>query len=79
MRNSKDTKFVKTFGKNLRKIRLNKGISQEYLADEANITSNQVSRIENGEVNTTIVTINALAKALGVEISEMFDFKADKS
>ena len=74
MRNSKDTKFVKDFGKNLRKIRTNKGISQEYLADEANITSNQVSRIENGEVNTTVVTINALSKALGIKARDLFDF-----
>jgi transcriptional regulator with XRE-family HTH domain len=74
MRNPKDTKFVKAFGKNLRKIRLSKGISQEYLADEANITFNQVSRIENGEVNTTIVTINALAKALGVPLKDLVDF-----
>lgn len=74
MRNPKDTKFVKDFGKNLRRIRNIKGISQEYLADEANITSNQISRIENGEVNTTIVTINALSKALGVKVTELFDF-----
>ena len=74
MRNPKDTKFVKDFGKNLRKTRISKGLSQEYLADEANITSNQVSRIENGEVNTTIVTINALAKALGIKVRDLFDF-----
>jgi transcriptional regulator with XRE-family HTH domain len=75
MRNSRDIKFVKAFGENLRRVRLSKKISQEYLADEANITFNQVSRIENGEVNTTIVTANALAKALGIKVGELFDFK----
>jgi transcriptional regulator with XRE-family HTH domain len=75
VRNSKNPSFLKAFGKNLRAIRLSKGMSQEYLADEANITPNQVSRIEKGEVNTTIVTLNVLAKALGIKITELFEFK----
>ncbi|HTA83621.1 MAG TPA: helix-turn-helix transcriptional regulator [Bacteroidia bacterium] len=70
----KDTKFIKAFGKNLRKIRLQKGMSQEYLADEVGIPTNQVGRIERGEVNTSISTANALANSLGIKVVELFEF-----
>jgi transcriptional regulator with XRE-family HTH domain len=70
----KDTKFIKAFGKNLRRIRLERKISQEYLADEVGIPTNQVGRIERGEVNTSISTANALATKLGVPIKDLFDF-----
>ena len=74
MKYFKNPVFIKNFGKNLRKIRLKKGISQEYLADEIGIPTNQIGRIERGEVNTSISIVNALSKALGVPIKDLFDF-----
>ena len=68
----KDEKFVKAFGQRLRKIRLEKGMSQEELANTAEIPINQVGRIERGEINTTLVTIKALADSLKIEITELF-------
>jgi transcriptional regulator with XRE-family HTH domain len=73
----KNPKFIKAFGKHLRKIRLTKGISQEYLADEIGIPTNQVGRIERGEVNTSISVANALANALDISLDELFKFKMD--
>jgi transcriptional regulator with XRE-family HTH domain len=73
----KNSKFVNGFGKNLRKIRLEKGLSQEYLADEIGIPTNQVGRIERGEVNTSVSTAFALATVLEISISKLFDFKID--
>ena len=67
-----DAKFIKAFGINLRRLRLQKNFSQEYLADEAGIPTNQVGRIERGEVNTSISTVNALAKALKIDIADLF-------
>ena len=69
----KDKKFVKTFGERLRKLRLEKGMSQEELANTAEIPINQVGRIERGEINTTLVTIKALADSLKIKVSEFFD------
>jgi transcriptional regulator with XRE-family HTH domain len=68
----KDTHFVKAFGAKLREIRIEKGMSQVELANTAEIPINQVGRIERGEINTTLVTIKALADALKVEVSLFF-------
>ncbi len=73
--NSKNTKVIKSFGKNLRRIRLSKGISQEYLADSAKIMPSQIGRIERGEINATISTAYVLAKALEVDFADLFKFK----
>lgn len=70
----RNEKFIKAFGKNLRKLRTSKGVSQESLAYEADIPINQVGRIERGEINTTLVTIKALAEALDVEVIVLFRF-----
>lgn len=67
-----EKKFIKTFGERLRKIRLDKKMSQAELANTAEIPINQVGRIERGEINTTITTIKVLADSLGIHISELF-------
>ena len=72
----KDEKFVRQFGERIRQIRLEKGISQEELANTAEIPINQVGRIERGEINTTLVTIKALADSLEIEVSKLFIFTA---
>ena len=69
-----DETLLKAFGKNLRKLREDRGLSQEALANDADIPINQVGRIERGEINTTISTANAIAKALKIELSELFRF-----
>lgn len=68
----KDKKFVKAFGERIRQLRIQKGMSQEELANTAEIPINQVGRIERGEINTTIVTIKAISDALKVEVKELF-------
>jgi len=73
--NVKNKKFIKGFGKNLRKMRKEAGLSQEDLANDADIPLSQVGRIERGEVNTTISTVYALSKALNVDPSALFKFK----
>ncbi|MBI2274176.1 MAG: helix-turn-helix transcriptional regulator [Bacteroidetes bacterium] len=46
-------------------------MSMEDLGAECGIERNTVFRIEKGKVNTTICTLNALAKGLGVSVSEL--------
>jgi transcriptional regulator with XRE-family HTH domain len=70
-----DNKFVKAFGIRLKKLRTEKGMSQELLANTADIPVNQVGRIERGEINTTIVTAKALADSLEVDVKDLFDLK----
>jgi len=72
--NARDKKYLKEFGKNLRALRLKKGITQEILAEDAGIGKNQVGLIERGEINVTISTIKKLAKQLEVHPKELLDF-----
>jgi transcriptional regulator with XRE-family HTH domain len=55
----------------LRKIRLDKGMSQEGLADLAGLHRTYVSSVERGERNVTLETIDKLAKALGISTSKL--------
>ena len=74
MINIRDKKFINAFGEHIKELRIKKRLSQEDLANDADIPINQIGRIERGEVNTTISTINAIAKALGIPPKELFDF-----
>ena len=60
------------FGINVRKIRLQQGLTQEQLADESGISQVQVARIESGKLNTSISTVSAIAKALKINEGELF-------
>jgi transcriptional regulator with XRE-family HTH domain len=70
----RDQSYIKSFGNNLRRIRLEKELSQEDLAFSADIPINQIGRIERGEVNTTISTILVISKALKIHPRELLDF-----
>lgn len=68
----KQTPIVIQFGKNVRRTRTERGLSQEALANDADIPINQIGRIERGEINTTIGTAALIATALKVDTSELF-------
>jgi transcriptional regulator with XRE-family HTH domain len=59
-------------GSNLKRLRLERGISQETLAAEAGIASSFLSQIENGKRSATITTLDILTKTLNVNIIELF-------
>ncbi|MBL4753852.1 MAG: helix-turn-helix transcriptional regulator [Flavobacteriales bacterium] len=75
MNKIRDNSYIKAFGYHLRELRTKKELSQEELAYSADIPISQIGRIERGEVNTTISTINALAKALNDHPKVLLDFK----
>ncbi len=62
----------KKFGKNLKRLRLEKGISQESLALSADLDRTYIPSIEKGERNVSITVVEKLANALNVNISEFF-------
>lgn len=70
-----DQEFIDKFGANLQVVRKSKGMSQEKLADLAEIPRSQVSTIERGVGNPTLDTIKLLADVLGVEIQELIIFE----
>lgn len=61
----------KKLGENLKKIRIEKDITQSSIARRLGVDRSFVSNIENGKTNPTLSTITNLAKALGVSVSEL--------
>lgn len=59
------------FGMALREFRTQKGISQEHLAELADVHRTFVSDIERGERNPTVKTIWKLAEALNTSPSKL--------
>ena len=61
----------KRLGRNVRRLRGEKELSQEAFAHEAGIHRTYVSDIERGARNPTITVIERLAKALGVSAGDL--------
>ena len=62
--------------KNIRRIRLKKGLSQEKVARIANIALNTLTKIESGlSKEPTIKTITKIAGVLGVSLDELVKSK----
>ena len=58
-------------GKNLKRIRTKKGISQGQISRILEVDKSFVSNIENGKTNPTLATIAKIAKAIGVSVGEL--------
>jgi transcriptional regulator with XRE-family HTH domain len=60
------------FGKFIREVRVSKKISMEQLAHDAGISYMQLSRIEKGQINTTIYQLYSLLVTLKVPVIKIF-------
>jgi transcriptional regulator with XRE-family HTH domain len=58
--------------RNLRRLRVQKALSQETLAVDAEVDRAYLSRIERGLENPTVAILERLAAALGARIVEFF-------
>jgi len=65
------SKFVRDFGKRVQVLREQQGISQEAFAHKAGLHRTAISMIETSKRSSTLETIEKLAKALGVQPSEL--------
>ncbi|MCB9233736.1 MAG: helix-turn-helix transcriptional regulator [Bacteroidia bacterium] len=70
----REENFILDFGQNIRKIRLEKGITMEKLAELCNVEYTQIARIERGKINTSISMVKRLGESLGVKVGELFEF-----
>lgn len=64
MKNPQDLQIQKDFGLRVKELRDAKGMTQEDLADAANLFRTYLSRIETGMANPSLTVIHALAQAL---------------
>lgn len=61
----------KKLGQNLKKIRIQKNITQIELSKILNVDRSFISNIENAKSNPTLSTITNLAKALKISTDEL--------
>lgn len=74
MNNVRDTVYLKALGAHLRRLRIERNVSQENLAHKADIGVNQIWKIENGEINVTACTMKVIAEALDIKPMDLLDF-----
>lgn len=60
------------FGQNVQKYRKERNLSQEKLAELAGVHRTYIGMIERAEKNITLCNIEKIAKALNIEIKELF-------
>jgi transcriptional regulator with XRE-family HTH domain len=61
-----------TIGKNIKRLRKQRGLSQDKLSKLANISHNTIIKIESGAIQSpTMDTASKIAKALGVSLDDL--------
>ena len=61
------------FGQRIRRLRRERKLSQEKLAELANIHRTYMGSVERGERNVSLINIKKIADALNVPLSELMD------
>lgn len=65
---------IQAFGMHLRKLREEKGWSQQQLADTANVPKITIQRIELAKSSATLDMLISIAKALEIKIEKLVEF-----
>jgi transcriptional regulator with XRE-family HTH domain len=70
-----DAQGLQAFATQLKAVRAKHGFTQQQLSFEADLTLSQIARIETAKINPSLSAIFAIARAMNVPLSELFDFK----
>lgn len=65
----------KLVGRNAARIRKDKGMTQEQMAERSGLSQQHLGRLEQGRRNPTFVTLYEIAVALGVTPIDLIDPK----
>lgn len=65
-------------GKLIKELRIKKGMTQEELADKTEVTARTIQRIENGDVDPRVYTLQMIAKALEVDYNLFVENEPDE-
>lgn len=65
--------ILEKFGQRVREERLKQNLSQEELAAKAGVHRTYIGMIERAEKNITLLNIEKISKALGVNISKLLE------
>ncbi len=75
------SEILKLIGKRIKELRIQNGISQSDLVGrmEGNIDPTNISRIEAGRTNPTVITLYRISEALGVKLIDLLNIEASES
>ena len=65
--------IAKIIGQRIRNYRTQKGLSQEKLAELAGCHPTYIGQLERGEKNATLESVEKIASATDISLSELFD------
>lgn len=68
------TNITEKLGQKIRIERQRRKMSQEKLAELADLNRNFIGMVERGESNITVKNLAEIAKAFGMKIEELFNF-----
>lgn len=71
---NEDKQIVSRFASSMKACREAKGISQEKLAEYANLHRTYIGSIERAEKIPSLVTVVKISKALNINISELINY-----
>lgn len=72
------SEILKLIGKRIKELRIQKGISQADLVGrmEGNIDPTNISRIEAGRTNPTIITLYRIAEAMDMKLADLINLES---
>ncbi len=70
---NEEVKVLDCVGERIRNLRIKRRMTQDELAELADISARNLSDIENGKVDCHLTTLYAISKAFNISLAEMFD------
>ena len=70
--------FLQVVGDRLRTMRSRRGMSRKVLASQANISERYLAQLEAGKANCSIVLLRRIAKAIGMQLTELVDARPER-
>lgn len=72
MTNPQEKKYLQAFGKRLAEVRKSRGLTQEDLAEILDISAVSITYLETGRRWPRLLTLHRIAKALKVNVTDLF-------
>lgn len=66
--------ILEKFGQQLKKLRVEKNLTQEQFAKKCGLHKNYIGMVERGERNPSLINIEVIAKGLEISISDLMKF-----
>ncbi|WP_324680907.1 helix-turn-helix transcriptional regulator [Hymenobacter sp. GOD-10R] len=70
----KNPATIRAFGEHLRTLRQQRGLSQQALADEADLSRPTIQRVETGHLCASLDVLASIARALQLPLKDLMDF-----